>query len=344
MKRLFLLFSTVLIATSAIAETVIQNTFIGLKLGKASKTEVLNMLSLKGFELQSDTGDTYVYNGNWQIEGVPVNRVVASFLEDTLSMIAFGHKSCMNNCDSLELIIETNIESKYGMLQSGDSSFFLTFYALKLDSLYKKQWSRMDDKTTFLYAKSDSGYITCYLAERYIWNKLLQTLNSLSSDYAEENKVTGVAGVKFGDSKESVRRVILAKAQQLLESDAHSLNYYKVKIGGMTYDYATFYFTPNEGLIAVNMQCSFYSWRKEEALMAYENVISQYRRKYTNFKVVKDEFDEKSSVCGAFTDGYEYLPIYITFQKSLSKGGDMMYYVQVDYYLNRISNLYDDEI
>ena len=45
-----------------------------------------------------------------------------------------------------------------------------------------------------------------------------------------------------------------------------------------------------------------------------------------------------------YIDGYDYLPILISFQKSLSKGGDIMYYVQVDYYTHRKDNLYDDEI
>ena len=36
--------------------------------------------------------------------------------------------------------------------------------------------------------------------------------------------------------------------------------------------------------------------------------------------------------------------ILISFLKSLSKGCDIMYYVQVDYYTHRKDNFYDDEI
>ena len=163
-------------------------------------------------------------------------------------------------------------------------------------------------------------------------------------NYAEENKVYGVAGVKFGDSRETVRKVISSKANQLLESDSHSLNFYKVKIGGTTYDYATFYFTQGKGLVSVNLQSCFYSWREEEAKMTYENVVSQYKRKYTNFEVVKDKSDEKAAICGAYIDGYEYKPIIITLTRSLSRGGDIMYYVQIDYYFDRKAGMYDDEI
>ena len=78
--------------------------------------------------------------------------------------------------------------------------------------------------------------------------------------------------------------------------------------------------------------------------MAYEGVISQFKRKYSNFKVRQDEVDDKMCTCGAYVDGYDYPPIIITFQKSLSKGGDIMYYVMVTYYEMRRSNMYDDEI
>ena len=78
--------------------------------------------------------------------------------------------------------------------------------------------------------------------------------------------------------------------------------------------------------------------------MQFESITSQYERKYSNFAQVKDEIDFKAYKCGAYIDGYDYIPIIISFQKSLSQGGDIMYYVQVDYYHNRRESLYDDEI
>ena len=78
--------------------------------------------------------------------------------------------------------------------------------------------------------------------------------------------------------------------------------------------------------------------------MAFEGVKSQYERRYTNFKVIKDEYEEKLAICGAYIDGYDYPPIVISFEKSLSKGGDIMYYVIVSYYGMRTDNIYDDEI
>ena len=120
--------------------------------------------------------------------------------------------------------------------------------------------------------------------------------------------------------------------------------YKDTKVGGRTYDYAIFYFKPGQGLVSANLQSAFYEWRKEEALMCFEGIKSQYSGKYTNFKIVMDDEEEKICSCGAFTDGYKYLPISISFSKGLSKGGDIMYYVEVDYYYFSRENLYNDEI
>lgn len=214
--------------------------------------------------------------------------------------------------------------------------------------MHLEKWGREDNNSLIITMHNDTACICVYFAEKrfqeMMTDAIFRLYMSTNLNYAEENKVYGVAGVKFGDSMESVRKIISSKADKLLESDSHSLTYYKVKIGGMTYDYAIFYFSGTQGLVSVNMESSFYSWRKEEALLAFESVKTQYSRKYTNFSVIQDKRDEKVCVCGAFIDGYDYVPIIITFQKSLSRGGDMMYYVQVDYYYDRRDKMYDDEI
>ena len=346
-KRFIFIFAATMLVVNVMAENAIQNTFWGLKLGRSTQNEFQKVLYANDIEYQTDTAGVYVFQCNWEIEGVPVKHVVSHFLDDTLMMMIFVN-ACENKCDSLEKIIDKNVEKRYGLLQCGDSSAFIKMFSQGLVSFDAEQWSRIDDETSFMYAKSDSGYFLVYLAEKFIWNKIaqsyIQSAKATDPDYAEENKVTGVAGVKFGDGREYVRKVIYDKAQKLLDSDSHSLKYYKVKVGGLTYDFATFYFAPGKGLVSVNLQSSFFSWRKEEAIMAYENVVSQYKHKYTNFKVIKDEPEQKASACGAYIEGYNSLPILITFHKGLSRGGDIMYYVQVDYYHSRTDGMYDDEI
>lgn len=344
MKRFLFILATVMMAVSATAETTIQNTFMGLKLGKASQVEVQNVLTSKGFELQSDTGGYYVYQGYSQVEGVPIKNIVTRFLDDALIMMAFAN-TCENSCDSIKQIIEINVDKKYGLLQSGDSSVFIKLFSLGLLPLEMEQWSRMDSETSFMYAKADSGYVFLYLAESFIWEHLFSSFDENkknSPDYAEENKVTGVAGVKFGDSRESVRRVISAKADDLLESDSHSLMFYRVKIGGSIYDYATFYFLPDKGLVSVNLSRVFQSWQEEEAKDFYESAVAQYKSKYTNLHQNKEE---DYAFCGAYTDDYKDMPpIVISRKKSLSRGGEMKYYVDINYFLKRLSGLYNDEI
>lgn len=346
MKRLFTILAAVCMAASVMAETAIQNTFMGLTLGVASRDDVQNVLNSQGFEFVSESDGFSIYQGNWQIEGVPVNNLYIFYMNDTLTVMSFANVSCEDQCDSLRQIIQANVENKYGLLQSVSSSAYINIAAKGLISPDVEQWSRMDNKTSFLYAKTPKGYILLYLAENYMGMQIGKLINNsykkFSPDYAEENKVTGVAGVKFGDSKENVRKVIYTKAQDLLESDTHSLNFNKVKIGGITYDYATFYFAEGKGLVSVVMECSFNSWQEEEAKLLYRNIVTQYGGKYTNLKENKEG---NYAFCGAYTEDYpNVLPIVISHQKSLSRGGDMRYYVQVSYFLERLSGMYDDEI
>lgn len=345
MKRLLLIFIMASIAVGMIAKNAIQDTFMGLKLGKSSQVEVQNVLSSQGFELQTDTGGFYLYHGNWQIEGVPVENVITRFLEDTLMMMVFAH-ACDYKCDSLIHTIDANVEEKYGLLQSGDSSVFIKLFSLGMVALDMEQWSRMDEETSFMYAKSDSEYVFVYLAENFIWNRLFKSVSDIAKestpDYAEENKVVGVAGVKFGDSRESVRSTILTKSEDIIESDSHHITFSKVKVGGLIYTYANFYFIEGKGLVSVNLAKAFSSWQEEEAKMFYKSVIAQYERKYTNFKE-NDAGDY--AFCGAYTTDYtNLLPIVIYRKKSLSRGGDIKYYVEVSYFIERLSGLYDDEI
>lgn len=345
MKRLFFILAAAVFTISAMAEAAIQNTFMGLKLGKASQTEVQEVLSSQGFKLQNDTAGFFVYKGEWTVEGVPVKNVVTRYMNDTLMLMMFTN-ACENKCDSLSRIIGTNLEKKYGLLQSGDSSAFIKLFSLGIVSLDMEQWSRMDNETSFLYAKSDSGYVFVYLAEDYIWNQFAKSFNEnakgTSLDYAEENKVIGVAGVKFGDSRETVKKIISAKSDGVGESDTHQITFYNVKVGGAVYTYAEFYFMEGKGLAAVNLSKVFSSWQEEEAKAFYDNAVSQYRRKYTN--LVENEKGDYA-FCGAYTNDYTDIPpIVISRKKSLSRGGDMKYYVDVSYFVQRLSGLYNDEI
>ena len=354
MKRLIFLIICTSITFSLFAENILPKDFLGLTLGKTSKNEVQSILESKGFELiakedVNETGAQYQFRGTYKHEGVEFHTIITSFLSDTL-FIFCPQDSCGEKVTELSSILQTNLEKKYGALEIADST--LLFFLLKdsVDHYGVKTWSRMDEHTMLISMQSEAK-ITCMYIDRDLYlnlmkKGLMQLSEAISQlpDYSEENKVYGVGGVKFGDDMVAVRRVIASKSDRLSDSDSHTLTYYKTKIGGSTYDFASFYFIQGKGLVSVTLQNAFYSWRKEEAEMAYEGVISQFKRKYSNFKVRQDEVDDKMCTCGAYVDGYDYPPIIITFRKSLSKGGDIMYYVMVTYYEMRRSNMYDDEI
>ncbi len=345
MKRLFFILAAALMTVGVMAKATIQNTFMGLTLGKASQKEVQDVLSSQGFELQTDTGGLFMYHGKWQAEGVPVTNLVVRFVDDTLVMLVLGN-ACEETCDSLKQIIDKNVEKKYGLLQSGDSSLFIKMFALGSVPLGMEQWSRMDDESSFIYGKSDSSYVFIYLAENFIWNRLYKSykdiVKEVSPDYAEENMVKGVAGVKFGDSYDAVRRVLVSKGAEVAESDEHHIMFVYIKVGGIEYSYAEFYFKQGQGLISATLTKSFRSWQEEEAKMFYEVIAAQYENKYSNFKQNKEG---TYAFCGAYTDTYKDMPpIVISREKSLSRGGDIMYYVTVTYYLKNREGMYDDEI
>lgn len=356
MKKLFILIAAVVLTASVMAEDVLQQNFLGVTIGKTPRSKVISIMKSQGFELVSqedfnDRNSKYTFSGTYKHEGVEFHTIITSFLSDTLFIFCLQDSCGADKVSEYAGTLQTNLEKKYGSLKTADSTLLFLALTDSADHYGVQTWSRMDDNSMLVSMKAEAKVACMYVDQNLYLNMLMkgllqqweEALNE-SPDYKEENKVYGVAGVKFGDDMATVRKVIAPKSDRLVDSDAHMLTYYKTKIGGLTYDYATFYFMQGKGLVSVNLQNAFYSWKKEEAEMAYEVIIAQFKRKYSNLQVRKDERDEKMSTCGAYIDGYAYPPIIITFQKSLSKGGDIMYYVTVSYYEMRKENLYDDEI
>lgn len=355
MKRYYLLAVMMFSALSVFAETTISRTFLGCTLGKSTSKEVISTLTSMGLELESDTilGAeilAYSFEGvSYNHEGMDFHSFSTLFVNDTLFAVCM-QDSCSENCSDFSALIQTNLETKYGHLQTADGTSLLNLVD-SIKSTDAEIWFRQDRSTMVGTFSSDSSFACWYVDKDAYYRLLLAILKTLGdetsrllSNWAEENKVYGVAGVKFGDDRETVRRAIALKSEKLSDSDSHSLCFYKTRIGGTTYDFATFYFVQGKGLISVHLQKPFSVWKQEEAIMSYENIVAQYRRKYSNFKVITDKEEDKLCTCGAYVDGYDYHPIFISFHKSLSQGGDLMYYVIVSYYEGRRANLYDDEI
>lgn len=360
MKRFYLFAIAMVSALSMLAETNVQNTFFGCTLGKSTTEEVQNAITAQGFKLHESIdsiihNDTYEihfsrydYEGEYDHEGLTFHTIGVSFLNDTFFAILM-QDSCNGSCVKYSKIVQEKLNKKYGSLEIADSTLLFKQITDSAEFWGIKTWSRHDEHTMVMTSSSDTIYGCSYISEDMYYNLLLSGLRQLVDEfnnlpnYCEKNRVYGVAGVKFGDNRETVRRIIGLKSDRLLDSDSHTLQYYNTTIGGTIYEHTTFYFA-NGKLVSVDLQKPFFSWRKEEALMAFENIKSQYERKYSNLKMTTDKDEEKYCLCGAYIDGYDYPPIFISFQKSLSKGGDIMYYVGVSYYVARTEHLYDDEI
>ena len=347
MKRLLILMIAVMMAAGVMAEEVIPQNFNGVRLGLSSRKDVERILTSNGLVFDTDNSDSlnYIYTGKCKHEEMEFDYIATRYYMDTLVLIGyFAH--CDSACNDYGKAFIQRIHSKYNDLQSCENSLYYALNTSGADSLGLSKWGRRDDKSLVVTLHNDSSCACLYFSEdrmiTLLANALSSALRVSNPDYAEENKVTGVAGVKFGDSRESVKRVIETKSSQILESDSHHIIFSKTKVGGITYSYAEFYFLPGRGLVAVNLSKSFYSWQEEEAKAMFDNLVAQYKSKYTNLK----ENDEGTyAFCGAYTDDYKDMPpIVISRKKSLSRGGDMMYYVDVNYYLNNISGLYNDEI
>lgn len=384
MKRYYFFVVVMFSALSVFAETSISRTFLGCTLGKSTSKEVKSTLTSRGFSLDFDTILdarilVYDFKGlSYNHEGAEFHSFSTFCVNDTLLMV-YMQDSCRVDSPNFSRVVLRNLNNKYGDFNAVSHTQLFNALVRKIDAedvstqssdaldawLDDRQrnwidsaiemWSRTDGHTMVGTFSSDRSCACWYINCRYVNEDAYRSLLFAEKgtivgafdnmpDYAEANKVYGVAGVKFGDDRETVRRAIAQRSDRLLDSDSHSLTFYDVQVGGMNYDFATFYFVRGKGLVSVYLEKPFDVWKKEEAIMMYETIFAQYRRKYSNFKVMLDDMDHKFCVCGAYVDGYRNSPIFISYDKSLSKGGDIKYYVSVSYYGARKSNLYDDEI
>lgn len=157
---------------------------------------------------------------------------------------------------------------------------------------------------------------------------------NINPDVDPKNKVTGVAGVKFGDNRAKAKQILRHRSQSILSSNKNTLECYNIEIGKIVYNHATFNFESEKGLIAAFMELPFPIWKKQEAIMLYKSIVYSYGAKYSNLVELIDGDEAKLSVCGAFDENYypSMRPISIMFSKAMSQGGNMYYYITVSYF------------
>lgn len=359
MKKLFLLFAAVLMTVCLMAEKVtIPTTACGITVGETTKTG--KSLAQWGDLLKDyrpmnpivTEANHEVYLGDFIVEGLHMSVLDMELINDTVYQISFYERSPYADCWNAYKDIAFKLRDKYANLEdltkpdtlSNDSS--VIFY-------------KTDGKTSLLFA-AYPNQISYVLTNEHLnsvhLHTLYEELNSLfigktGPNYDEKNKVTSIAGVKFGETRTNTINAFKQRGT-FMKNEGKLTYFYDVNFGGSTFSIATFYFQYDsrrydETLAAAKFEKNFYEWREEEAKMMFEAVTSNFKAKYTNYTVLYDEEDKKAVVCGMLDDNYsdgKMPPIIISFELGVSRGGDKFYYVTVSYFADRMSNVASDDI
>lgn len=348
-----------MLSVGAFAEiSSIPTNILGCKLGKTTPSEFNNQMRRIGGVKFCDTLLFVGYEGNFEVDGFQAQKCVSYFLNDSAAVFVFGDTIGKNDVAEYEAYLS----NKYKNLQSADNNFIIgmmldSLISMSGISLQKKSWID-DEQNVLIFMHNDSiktASIVFLSMERLFYafaSKIVEESIKNGPDYDEKNMVTGVAGVKFGDSRikvlESLNRRFGADAviEDVAENEVKISNR---TVGGSKWDFIIFYFKWNNErhkneLISVNLQRHFRTWRKEEAEYFFDNVKSQYSGKYTNERCNDNDEDSKYCFYGMIPEGYDMPPISVSLTKSLSVGGELFYYITVDYFAKYRSGRHNDDI
>lgn len=343
-------------ATLAFGAEKIEFDIFGCTMG-TPKEKVQKTLSKHNMVLLGDGGDeNYVYSGSFNLFGMEWKAIKTIYLSDSLATVELA-----DSCDAEQVFkhkqVTQNIQNMCtGMQDALELPIIQVFFenALKQDST--DIYARYDGHWVLMYFEKDEKISILIVNYEQLFQLVATAGKSISEvrnqmpDYQESNRVTGVAGLKFGDTKASVEAKAKSKWLQRA-TDEHSSTYIGVSVGGVSYEALTLYYKYDntkkcEVLVAADMQKHFSTFDYAEAEAAFNSVRSTYNNKYTNEHFAEDG-NEKLAGYGMMTPDYvneTLTPILISLRKSLSKGGEFYYYVTVSYFLENAKNLYDDEI
>lgn len=296
--------------------------------------------------------DKEVYIGDFIVEGFHMPVMDMEFIDDTVYNLSFYERSPYADCWDSYKDLAYSLRDKYAHFEDVvepipfDNDSMVVFY-------------KTDGTTRISFVAGPKNIsITITNTHFYdIWlnrlaGEMASTLSSKTGPhYDEKNKVTSIAGVRFGDTKTNTITAFKQRGT-FLQNEGKLTHFSNVNFGGSTFKMATFLFQydsrrKDDVLAAAKFESNFYEWRKEEALMTYEAVVSRFQEKYTNCTVLEDNDDSKIMVCGMLDDDYEegkFPPIVVTFELGVSRGGDKFYYVTVSYFGRRMSSAASDDI
>lgn len=160
-------------------------------------------------------------------------------------------------------------------------------------------------------------------------------------NYDNDYAVTSVAGIDFGDSKETVMSELHSRFGYDDKDEGNMITFYEISIGGVDYSFAHFFFLKGKFVSATLTK--YFPVNNFQAAKNYRDRIArQYGSKYRNIISRTDKNGIKYYLCGRL-DVFLY-PIEILLEKTKGKDGISRYYVSVNYYSHRINAALNDDI
>lgn len=143
-------------------------------------------------------------------------------------------------------------------------------------------------------------------------------------------------GVSFGTSQDAAESILMRKDIYAI-SDYNQLKFFNVTLGGYEWNAVTMGFN-DYGLYEVYMVCSF-NLRKS-ALSMFEGLFSALTRRYGSYS--SSDFSSLNDKSYMFMDDERMCVLNFIYGES--KGGDMFYYVRLDYADMNLYNKTADEL
>lgn len=359
MKRLFLLLVASFVMLNVVAvEKIISPTACGITVGQTTKTgktfaewgDILK--DYRPMNVITTEANQQVYLGDFVVEGFHMSLLNMELINDTVYQLSFYEKSPYADCWDSYKDLAFKLRDKYAHFE--DVTEPVTFDTDSAVMIYKT-----DGKTQILFAAYPNSISLTLTNVHFheIWmHSLYEGLNTILSgktgpNYDEKNKVSSIAGVRFGETRTNTINAFKQRGTFLRNEDKKTY-FSDVTFGGSTYSVATLFFqydSRRKDLVfsAAKFEKNFYEWRKEEAVMMYEVIVSNFKAKYTNCLVLFDEPDKRVMVCGMLDDQYDdgkMPPIVVSMEMGVSRGGDKFYYVTVSYFEQRMNSADTDDI
>lgn len=158
------------------------------------------------------------------------------------------------------------------------------------------------------------------------WGNFVPAYNP---DYDDDYAVTTVAGVDFGDSRYTAISKFKSRFGYQYIDNGTNITFYSPNVGGNDFTYGEFYFD-NDMFAAAQLIKVFKSNEFAKAKQFRDLLATQYGTKYKNINSRIDKDGYKYYRCGRLVKNAYPIIIYVF--KGQSKGGQMMYYVHVDYF------------